>query len=114
MHDIPRRIADVLLDVEANLRTSGRWDPDRPPDTALSSSQPFCLDTLRFEQWLQWVFLPRMKRIIEQQQPLPSKSAIFVYAQESLPGKDRANSDLLNLIKNFDELISIQAGARAH
>jgi uncharacterized protein YqcC (DUF446 family) len=114
MHDIPDRIADVLLEVEANLRNSGRWDPDRPPKAALDSSEPFCLDTLRFEQWLQWVFLPRMKQILEYRRPLPAKSAIFTYAQEYLRKTDPLSSNLLSLIKRFDDLIAIQAGARAH
>ncbi|WP_258876037.1 YqcC family protein, partial [Pseudomonas aeruginosa] len=28
---------------------------------ALASPEPFCVDTLALEQWLQWIFLPRMK-----------------------------------------------------
>ncbi len=114
MHDIPNRIADVLLEVEANLRSSGRWDPGRPPEAALGSQQPFCLDTLRFEQWLQWIFLPRMKQILENSRPLPTKSGIFAYAQDYLCNNDPPSNNLLNLIKRFDDLITIQAGARAH
>jgi uncharacterized protein YqcC (DUF446 family) len=114
MHDIPNRIADVLLEVEATLRTSGKWDAYRPPQEALVSSQPFCFDTLRFEQWLQWIFLPRMKQILEHSQPLPRKSGIFAYAQESLHKNDSPAANLLTLIKRFDDLIAIQAGARQH
>jgi len=114
MHDIPSRIADVLLEVEANLRSGGLWEPARPPEADLGSQQPFCLDTLRFEQWLQWIFLPRMKLILEQQQPLPPRSAIFAYAREYLGKSHPASNNLLTLIKRFDELIAIQAGARTH
>ena len=114
MHDIPNRIADVLLELEASLRSSGRWEPAMPPAEALVSTQPFCLDTLRFEQWLQWVLLPRMKQILEHSRPLPSKSGIFAYAQEYLCTSDPQSNNLLSLIKRFDDLISIQAGARTH
>ena len=114
MHDIPGRIADVLLEVEANLRSSGKWE-QKPPDSGdLGSVQPFCIDTLRFEQWLQWIFLPRMKRIIEQQKPLPARSGIYVYAHESLRTSDFSSGSLLKLIKRFDELIAIQSAARRH
>jgi uncharacterized protein YqcC (DUF446 family) len=82
MHDIPDRIADVLLQVEAALRTGGKWETRQPPQAALGSPVPFCMDTLSFEQWLQWVFLPRMKRILEQRRPLPRKSGILSYAQD--------------------------------
>jgi len=51
MHDIPGRIADVLLDVEADLCASGKWELARP-DSRLGSAQPFCIDTLGFEQRL--------------------------------------------------------------
>ena len=114
MHDIPQRIADVLLEVEANLRIRGKWERDPPDSEHLSSTQPFCIDTLSFEQWLQWIFLPRMKRIIEQQRPLPDKSGIYVYAHESLRNGDVATSHLLKLIKRFDDLIAIQSAGRRH
>ncbi|MDH3979669.1 MAG: YqcC family protein [Gammaproteobacteria bacterium] len=114
MHDIPNRIADVLLEVEATLRTHGMWDQDRPPADALGSEQPFCIDTLRFEQWLQWVFLPRMKEILEDSRPLPVKSGILIYAQEYLRKDAPPTTGLLELIKRFDDLIAIQSGARPH
>lgn len=114
MHDIPGRIADVLLEVEANLRSSGKWEQQPPDSRDLSSGQPFCIDTLRFEQWLQWVFLPRMKRIIEQQKPLPAKSGIYVYAHEYLRKGDDFTGTLLTLIKRFDDLIAIQSAVRRH
>ena len=114
MHDIPLRIADVLLEVEANLRTSGKWGNEQPSDNELASDQPFCLDTLAFEQWLQWIFLPRMKEILEQQHPLPMKSGIYEYAEDCLYGKDIKANNLLTLIKRFDDPISIQSGVVRH
>ncbi len=114
MHDIPNRIADVLLEVEATLRTSGKWDAFRPSEGALLSPEPFCIDTLSFEQWLQWIFLPRMKQILEYKKPLPVKSGIFVYAQEQLCKEDPPAGKLLSLIKRFDDLITIQSGAKPH
>lgn len=114
MHDITNRIADVLLEVEATLRTNGMWDRARPSAEALGSEQPFCIDTLRFEQWLQWIFLPRMKEILEDSRPLPVKSSIFNYAQEYLRKDAPPTTDLLELVKRFDDLIAIQSGARAH
>ncbi len=114
MHDIPERIADVLLEVEANLRTSGKWEQKQPPESALASAEPFCIDSLKFEQWLQWIFLPRMKQILEEQKPLPAKSGIYMYADVILRRKDVSTNNLLTLIKRFDDLITIQSAARRH
>lgn len=108
MHDIPQRIADVILDVEANLRICGKWQKNQPTMHDLASDSPFCADTLSLEQWLQWVFLPRMKQILECQQPLPAKSGIFEYAKGALPASDPASGRLLVLLKCFDDLIARQ------
>lgn len=114
MHDIQNHIADILLEVEANLRINGKWDEISPGSSALSSKQPFCMDTLAFEQWLQWIFLPRMKITLEETKPLPAQSSIFVYAQECLHENDPSTGSLLKLIKKFDELISVQAGVQRY
>ena len=112
MHDVPNRIADVLLEVEAILRTNGKWDETSPSNDELASEQPFCMDTLAFEQWLQWVLLPRMKITLEEMKPLPAKSSIFVCAKERLKKNDPSRGRLLKLIKTFDELIKTQSKAR--
>jgi uncharacterized protein YqcC (DUF446 family) len=114
MHNISSRIADVLLQVEATLRVHDRWDREQPPAVALDSTQPFCIDTLRFEQWLQWIFLPRMKSILEDNKPLPLRSGIFSYAECCLKKDDPPTIDLLEIIRRFDELIAIQSAARHH
>lgn len=114
MHDIPNRIADVLLEVEANLRTHGKWDKSKPDASDLNSTIPFCMDTLKFEQWLQWIFLPRMKDTLEQTKPLPSQSGIFEYAEECLQKSDPSTNTLLKQLKTFDDLISIQASVQRH
>ena len=114
MHDIPNRIADVLLEVEGTLRSHGRWDSNKPAVSALKSAQPFCMDTLNFEQWIQWIFLPRMKTILEDSKPLPAKSGILVYAESYLRKNDPPTSRLLTLIKRFDDLITLHSHIKRH
>ena len=50
MHDTGDRIADILLEVEATLRRNDLWDARRPAVSAMNSTVPFCLDTLRFDE----------------------------------------------------------------
>ncbi|KAE9645357.1 YqcC family protein [Pseudomonas sp. PB106] len=102
------KIADQLLLIERELRTQGWWDAVQPSAEALSSVEPFSVDTLDFEQWLQWIFLPKMKYILEEDLPLPNASGIqemaeMVFAQRNLGGKDRR---LQVLLKEFDLLIT--------
>lgn len=105
-------LADCLLAIEVELRGLGWWSAAAPSPAALQSAQPFCVDTLTFEEWLQWVFLPRMQQIIENQAALPQQSAIaemaeVVYAEQL--GKTAA---LCQQIKRFDQLIMQQAGCK--
>ncbi|RFQ09873.1 pseudouridine synthase, partial [Pseudomonas sp. ATCC 13867] len=65
MDDRLPAIADQLLLIEREMRAIGLWGEERPSQEALSSQEPFCVDTLALEEWLQWIFLPRMKLIIE-------------------------------------------------
>ncbi|EPJ85562.1 MULTISPECIES: YqcC family protein [Pseudomonas] len=102
------QIADQLLLIERELRVQGWWSDVSPSAQALASVEPFAVDTLDFEQWLQWIFLPRMKAILEQDLPLPNASGIqemaeMVFAARNVQGKDR---QLQVLLKEFDQLIS--------
>ena len=102
------KIAEQLLLIERELRVQGWWDEVSPSAQALSSVEPFSVDTLDFEQWLQWIFLPRMKLILEQDLPLPNASGIqemaeMVFAARDVQGRDR---QLQVLLKEFDQLIS--------
>lgn len=97
-------IADVMLAIESELRRLELWSDERPSVEALSSPQPFCYDTLQFTQWVQWVFLPRMKQIIEQGGPLPAQSAIKPMVEEMMKDVDAAN--FIGLFDRFDQLIT--------
>jgi uncharacterized protein YqcC (DUF446 family) len=101
-------IADQLLLIERELRAQGWWGSVAPSAEALASVEPFAVDTLDFEQWLQWIFLPRMKAILEQDLALPNASGIqemaeMVFAARHVQGKDR---QLQALLKEFDRLIT--------
>lgn len=88
------------------MRRLDLWEDETPSPEALASHQPFCFDTLSFSQWLQWVFLPRMKRILERGGPLPAESGIFPLAEECLRGLEPDATYLLTLIDRFDDLIA--------
>lgn len=99
-------LAEHLLLIERELRVLGWWQEEAPSVEALASLEPFCVDTLTFEQWLQWIFLPRMKVLLETGAALPSVSGIqamaeMVYQQQ--PGIARR---LLELLGEFDRLLT--------
>ena len=102
-------LADALLELERELRALGLWSPQTPPLGALSSQEPFCLDTLDFEQWLQWVFIPRMAAIIEAGGRMPPGCNIQPMAEESFAHLGRRGHDLRSILGRIDRLASLLA-----
>ena len=99
------QLADLMLAIEQSMRAADLWHANAPSPAAMASRTPFCADTLAFSEWLQFVFLPRMRALIENNQPLPSASAIAPLAEEAL--RDHAGRDvLLDRLRQFDQLIA--------
>ncbi|MFC0711263.1 YqcC family protein [Azorhizophilus paspali] len=104
-------LAEQMLLIEQELRALGMWASSPPSDEALSSEQPFCIDTLVFEEWLQWIFLPRMKVIVEENRTLPASSGILPMAELAYRERPAEVARLLGVIGEVDRLIS--GGERA-
>ncbi|MCQ4348137.1 YqcC family protein [Pseudomonas stutzeri] len=98
-------LADQLLLIERELRRLGWWASVAPETERLASAEPFCVDTLALEEWLQWIFLPRMKQIIETQAPLPGACAILPMAEVAWAAEGERVAVLLELLESFDRLI---------
>jgi uncharacterized protein YqcC (DUF446 family) len=98
-------VAEQLLLIERELRVLGWWSEVPPSPQALASREPFCIDTLDFEAWLQWVFLPKMKGILEAGQELPASSGIRPMAEEAYKSRGTQVVALLDALELFDRLI---------
>lgn len=99
-------VADQLLLIERELRLMGWWEDVPPAEQALASQQPFCVDTLELHQWLQWIFLPRMKHLVEADLPLPTVSGIYEMAEVTYAQQLAQVRGLLKALSAFDRLIS--------
>ncbi|MCP8465471.1 YqcC family protein [Pseudomonas sp. ZM23] len=102
-------IADQLLLIERLLRELDLWGAEMPSQEALSSLEPFCVDTLALEEWLQWIFLPRMKQIVESDGQLPSASGIRAIAEMAYVSEGERMRGLLEALGEFDRLIAGEA-----
>ena len=98
-------VAEILIDIEAQLRQLGLWDKIPPSTQALASDQPFCVDTLTLPQWLQFIFLPTLYDMLERQQ-LPGRCGIAPMAEEFFKGSGLATTDLVEALLRVDELLS--------
>ncbi|ROL76819.1 YqcC family protein [Pseudomonas vranovensis] len=102
-------IADHLLLIEHELRAQGWWSDVSPTPQALASSVPFAVDSMSFDLWLQWIFLPKMKEILEKGLPLPNASGILVMAETVYVDRPEQSRKLRRLLAEFDQLISPSA-----
>ena len=93
----------LLIDVEAELRRLNWWDGRPPAPEALASSAPFCTDTLALEQWLQFVFIPRMRHLIESDQALPGDCGIAPLAELVWAEQKRQTKTLIALLTAVDQ-----------
>ncbi|MBT8149497.1 MAG: YqcC family protein, partial [Pseudomonadales bacterium] len=73
MHSLYIAVAAELIDIQAEMAALQLWESKRPSAAALASDEPFCIDTLSFSQWVQFIFLERMHEIIANREPLPAQ-----------------------------------------
>ncbi|ADN75152.1 protein of unknown function DUF446 [Ferrimonas balearica DSM 9799] len=93
----------VTLDaIEHAMKVAGLWQTVPPSPEALASSQPFCCDTLTFEQWCQWILLPRLRALLDAGMPLPGNAAMAPMGEEMWRGRPECEPVLeqLRLLDN--------------
>lgn len=108
MADPYLRVSQLLEEVEQQMRDLGLWSTRSPPPQALASTMPFCYDTLEFPEWLQWIFLPRLRKLLDQNLPLPAKSDIAPLAEVWIKEQEleQEAGRLLRIIREFDQMLS--------
>jgi len=99
-------VADLMLQLECELRTHGLWVNELPTTQQMMSAEPFACDVMPLQQWLQWIFLPRMKSIVESAADLPHACNISVYAEDTIAKLDTDVTTITALIKQIDEALS--------
>jgi len=103
-------LGSLLIDIECELRRGGFWQQESPSAEALASIEPFAVDTLDFHQWLQFIFLPRMRELIETRDALPSQSNITAMAEIVWADNLHATT-VIAVLRQFDETLN-QPSAR--
>lgn len=107
---VQQQLHSLLIELEQHLIAEKLHSHTIPSADALASTQPFCIDTLEIEQWIQFVMLPKFQQLIEQQQTLPkikktqgiANIAEFVFAQRGIAANTQQT---LSTIKKIDQLL---------
>ena len=104
-----RSLLDALV---RELQTEQLWDAQPPSAEAMASTVPFMFDTLRIEQWLQWVFVPRVHALLDAGAPLPGNCSIHPLAEHQWSSRDKQAlpKKALSLLEQIDARMSHLGG----
>jgi uncharacterized protein YqcC (DUF446 family) len=93
------RYADLI---EAEMRRIGYWQEQPLRPEQMQFTQAFAMDTMTFTQWLQFVFLPRVREPAAANE-FPASSSVGTQAVREFDGDPDADN-LVTLLSEFDAL----------
>lgn len=96
-----QQIKRLLDSLQSELLLHDHWEDIAPSKEALASTAPFAIDTLNCTQWLQWIFIPKMRELLENKRPFPREFSISSYIEEALSA-GRGQSEILRISKEMD------------
>jgi len=111
MRPIPELYKQVFAkagEIEAELIRLGRWEAQPLPDDRFVNMGAFGSNTMAFEQWIQFILLPRIRDIIASNGEFPSESNLAPYAIRYFDGDPDAEN-LHQLLYDLDALINGEA-----
>ncbi|XKM13796.1 YqcC family protein [Orbaceae bacterium ac157xtp] len=106
MKEFENELLNHLNAIEQELKRINLWQNQPPKPEAFNSEQPFALDIMQAHEWLQWLFLPRIRAIMDAKGEIPRNFSLHPYFEEALKDEDDIQH-LLHLIKQLDELVKI-------
>jgi uncharacterized protein YqcC (DUF446 family) len=101
--DLSALMARKLDEIEAEMHAIGLWQASPLRPDQLDFSAAFGADKMAFSQWLQFVFIPRVRDAIAADR-FPSSSAVGTQAVREFDTEPRA-ARLSTLLTEFDALI---------
>src|ERR1043165_6839605 len=96
------KVLEKLGEIETEMRQIGMWRSESLSPEQYQFHQAFAMDTMTFSQWLQFIFIPKVKEAAKANQ-FPTKSQVGAQAVrefDAIPAADR----LVTLLSEFDDL----------
>jgi uncharacterized protein YqcC (DUF446 family) len=98
-------LLELLAHLEQVMKECGIWSESIPSAQMLKSIEPFCVDTMLFENWLQFVMIPTFKQMIFEKVALPNQCEIVPMADLKLRVDQKA--DVILAILSIDKLLTV-------
>ena len=103
--ELYQQVEQRLADIEAEMKQIGYWQETPLPAEAYNFQLAFAMDTMAYSQWLQFVFIPRVRSILDSHGEFPPSSSVGTQALREFDG-DRDADHLVSLLCSFDEQIN--------
>jgi len=97
------RVAAQITAIEAEMKRVALWQAEPLAPELLQSPGAFGVNTLTFQQWLQFVLIPNVNKIVAAKAPLPETSNTAIAAVRNFDGMDEADR-LIDLLGEFDRI----------
>lgn len=102
---IYKHVFTKAIEIEAELKHLNRWGKEPLPPERFENMGAFGSNTMAFEQWIQFVLLPRIREIVETHGEFPDESSLAPYAIRYFDGDTEADH-LHELLYQLDKLIN--------
>lgn len=99
---LQERVVQYADQIEAEMRRVGFWQADPLRPEQLDFTEAFAMDTMTFAQWLQFIFLDRVREAAASGE-FPSGSSVGAQAVHEFDGYPEADQ-LITLLSEFDGL----------
>ena len=103
--DVYELLRKKAEEIQKELRDLDRWQEYPLPSKKFEDMGAFGSNTMTFEQWIQFILIPRLDHIVKNHGELPSESMLSTYAVRVLDG-DIDASKLIGLLNDIDELVN--------
>ena len=103
--DVYKLLRKKAEEIQKELLQLDRWQEAPLPSKKFEDMGAFGSNTMTFEQWIQFILIPRLDHIVRNHGELPSESMLSTYAVRVLDGDVEA-SRLIGLLNDIDELVN--------
>lgn len=100
-----KRLGEIADGIEAELKRIGWWQDDPPSEETAVAGGAFGMKTVAFSQWLQVVFVKRLRQAAAGEFPMPSSSSVSTMATREFDGYPEDLSRLMDYLYEVDGLV---------
>lgn len=103
MRKIDQSLSNLATAIREELSQLGVWSSTPLAAEKFNDMGAFGINTMSLTQWIQFVLLPRIQQIIDEQESLPSESMISAHAVREFDGNPEYDK-LIELLTQLDDL----------